>query len=276
MSKKTWACLSTRLLPAGRSSAVTVVILGIASGVLAQPASSTWNTSISFSGSGNLDMSNFGPSGNTDSDPLTISLAGTGLNTANLNGGGTFDLTSMFNTIATVGIPADGTTVGAVNASVTQPRIGLDPGLNLKAPGTTAPGNPSAPPFYGLFPPATGTVYSGSISKAQTYTFGFDGSAGDGTYTINFNGPASLTLVDSPAVVQNGNVYTFEYDDSILALNANVGGNDPVVDFTGEVDISVTAAGGAASVPDSSTSVIGALALIGICAAGAMRRNQAA
>jgi hypothetical protein len=162
-----------------------------------------------------------------------------------------------------------------VNDPITHPKVGVDPGLNLKAPGSFLTGN-AAPPFYGLFPPAAGTVYTGTVSKGLNYLFGFNGTAGDGSYTVNFNGAATLTLVDAPVVTQNGTDYTFAYDDSILALNANVSGNDPTVDFIGEVDITVTAGSATAATPDTGAGMAGTLVMLGVCVAGVQLRSRLA
>lgn len=255
-----------------RYSAVSVLVMAMAAGALAQPASSTWDTTISFNGSGNLDMSNFGPPGNTDVDPLTVALTGSGITTANATLGG-FSVSSSMNVFATVGIPSDGILLPAVSAPVTAPKTGPDPGLNLTAPTVVLPGNSSAP-FYGLFPPGGGTIFGGAVSTSQSYLFAFNGSGGDDSYNINFDGAADFTLVGTPVETVSGNTYTFTYYNSILELNPSVGGNDPTVDFTGPLVITTTAA--VAATPDGPPGLVGAAVLLAVCAAGAWRKSRGA
>ena len=98
---------------------------------------------------------------------------------------------------------------------------------------------PSSPPFYGLFPPPSGTEYTGSVTNTLQHLFRYQNEGGDNSYTIRFNGPAELTLGDAPTVVQTGDSYSFSYANSVLTLTATVQENDPTLDLalTGTVVI---------------------------------------
>ena len=208
------------------------------------------DTTISFNGSGgNLDMSSGGWAVTGVPDPiLTVSMTGTGVNTATANGGGGYNIASFFNVFADVSIPNSYGPTGS-SFSITQPTsrngnpiIATDPGLTVTAPPSTAAGN-SFSAFDGLFPPLSGSEYTGSVTNTAPHFFQYNST----DFYLTFKGPVSLTLGDTPTVVQSGDSYSYYYPDSELELTANIVFNDPVVDFTGTVEITTTVAA-----PDSS------------------------
>ena len=90
----------------GNTTITNLVYTWTAVAMVAAPPSSnsTWDTTISFTGSGNLDLSDFGAPG--DVDPVTAVFNGTGVNTANASGG-EFAVTSFFDVFTTLSIPPD-------------------------------------------------------------------------------------------------------------------------------------------------------------------------
>lgn len=212
-----------------------------------------------------MDMSAFGQPG--DYDPVTATLSGTGVNTATFNGSG-YNTTSSFSVVTDVGIP------GVSPFSVTQPTfqnnpVGPDPGLALTTPGSTATGN-SSPPFYGLFPPPSGTGYSGTVANPSQHPFSYTipGNSSSSAFFVSFAGSTELILGDTP--VQSGN--SFSYADSELILTADITQPDPTepVNFFGTVVIT------AVPEPDSLPVLAGVLALLAVCARGARQKARAA
>jgi hypothetical protein len=270
MSKKNLASTRARILSACHYLAISLLMFGFVPGVWAQ----TWDTTISFNGSGgDLDMSSGGWAVTGVPDPiLTVSMTGTGVNTATANGGGGYNIASFFNVFADVSIPNSYGPTGS-SFSITQPTsrngnpiIATDPGLTVTAPPSTAAGN-SFSAFDGLFPPLSGSEYTGSVTNTAPHFFQYNST----DFYLTFKGPVSLTLGDTPTVVQSGDSYSYYYPDSELELTANIVFNDPVVDFTGTVEITTTVAA-----PDSSPGLAGVLALLAVCAGGAWQKAREA
>jgi len=294
MSKRTLISAHPVLL-ARRSLAIAFLMSVFSSAVWAQPDSSTWNTTLSFNGTGTLFVSQTSYAVANVPDPvLTVSMSGMGVNTADSDYG-QYDIGSAFNnTIANIDIPQ--TAGGAQNPfSVTQPLdhgtpTGSDPGLTLTAPATTLPGDPSSPPFYGLYPPPPGQVYDGTVSipgpifqgvpREAEHPFYYPDPAVGASLAVAFTGPVTLTL-GTPVLTMTPDLttigdddYTYTYADSVLEFDATVGENDPLIDFSGVVQITTVAPAPSdvspeGSVPDSPPGVTGVLVLLGLCALGA-------
>jgi hypothetical protein len=91
--------------------------------------------------------------------------------------------------------------------------------------------------------------------------------------TVQFNGETNeVVLGTDVSETQSGNVITDVFANSEILMSADIGENDPLVVFTGDIILTTTVAG--ASAPDSSTGWIGALAILGVCAAGALNRKS--
>jgi hypothetical protein len=286
MSKKSLASSRTRLLPGCRYLAIPLLMFGFVPGVWAQP----WDTTISFNGSGSLnDSANTYPG---ESVPVSVqfsSLAGsppsTGSTTAAFNGGDEFAISSSLNVFADVSIPnrtdyQNNPVPGAF--SITQPvgprpsytPTGTDLGLTLTS-SSIATAN-SSPPFGGLFPPTSGTVYTGSDNVRNVNFFQDDGY----NLNIEFNGAVTLTLGNTPTLtttpdpsLPGDDFYSYTYADSVLEVQATIGGGDPAVDFTGPLTITTIAT---APAPDSSPGLAGVLALLAVCAGGAWQKARTA
>ncbi len=104
MSNKPLASSRTRFLSACHYLAISLLMFGFVPGVWAQPANNTWDTTISFNqtSGGILDLSSTFPG---DSVSLNVSMSGAGVNTANADIGGGFDVASYFDVFADVTIP---------------------------------------------------------------------------------------------------------------------------------------------------------------------------
>jgi MYXO-CTERM domain-containing protein len=247
-------------------------MFGFGPRVLAQASSNAWNETLSFTGSGALPVSesSYGQYSGAPADPiLSITLEGTGLNTAVSDGHGGYNISSSFQTtVQNITMP-NTIPPGASPFSVTAPSSGPDPGLTLVAPLNDID-SAGGPPFYGLYPPPSGTDYSDTIATTVTESFQY----GSAILFVSFKGEADLILgpTDSETLGAGG-VYTDTYTDSELLLTARIGENDPTVDFNGTVTITTTAT----SAPDSSPGLVGILALLGVCAIGGwQKRPQAA
>lgn len=81
--------------------------------------------------------------------------------------------------------------------------------------------------------------------------------------TLTLGGTPSLTLATDPSI-PGDDYYSYTYDDSVLALNASVGGNDPPVDFIGNVVITTAAP---APTPETS-SLAGDVLMVALFAGG--------
>jgi len=303
MSKK--SLISARsVLSARWSLAIPFLTFVFSSTVWAQPDDSyTWNTTMSFNGTGTLAVSSttYGVTGAPD-PVLTVSMWGPGVNTANFpDNNNNYEIGSAFNnTTANITIPESA--AGYKNPfSVTQPLAsgsptGSDPGLTLTAPQTTLPGDPSSAPFYGLFPPPAGQVYNGDVTipdeqgtddfegapREAEHSFYYPNPAGPSTLFVAFTGPVTLKLGPNPVLTMTPDLntgddyYTYRYADSVLDFTATVGGNDPTIDFLGIVTITTVVAPSeqGQSVPDSSPGMVGVLVLLSICALGARQMRS--
>jgi hypothetical protein len=272
--------------PADRYLAISLsaLAIGLAPQVLAQPSLVTFSDTISFTGSGNLPVSQTTYALGGVPDPaVSVSLTGTGVEAAAAVGGGTYFVDSGFNTTATISLP--GSTVPSFSAS--QPYFqgspaGADPGINMDAQYFQS-SNPNAP-FYGLFPmpagsdpftfiPATGvqSIFSYS-TESLSVGFGADTADGsDGEADLFFANPPSKSAVPDPSL-PGYDIYTFTYNGAQLGLTPDIGQADPYMEFTGTAKITVVAA----AVPDSSVGLTGLLVLTGVCAAGASKKFRAA
>lgn len=276
MSKNHLAISRTRLPAVCRCLAISLLIFGFGPGVW---ASIPWDTTISFTGEGNLESALDAISVNQPGltpPQVSVSMGGSGVYTATPNGGG-YDVSSSFNVFPSV-------TLGTTTFSVTQPTqvqdvggqkelaaAGPDPGVTISAPTASLPGDPSSPPFYGAFPPPSGTQYTGSIGFAPGYQpykffFFYNGTQ----YYVTFSGLVTLTLGNSPTLSQSGDTYSYSYNHSVLDLNGDVKENDPGIDFYGDVVITTTAV-----VPEPSGLVAG-LALLAVFAGSTWRERRAA
>jgi hypothetical protein len=266
MSKKNLASTRKHLLSNCCFLAIPLLTFGFVPGVLAQPADNTWDTTISFSGSGgdlNMSLGAWAVAGVPD--PLvSVSLSGTGVTTANaIPGSPYYDVESSFSGLtANVTIPDSyGPTVPPFSVALT----------GLPSPLYVIPG--SSGPFYNLFPPSSGTEYTGLAANDAAHFYYYAGTK----FYVQFDGIADLTIGlpgDTPTLVQSGDSYAYSYSDSVLALTATNAYNDPVeevVDFTGTVVITTTAA-----VPDSSPGLAGVLALLAVCGGGAWQKAREA
>jgi hypothetical protein len=132
----------------------------------------------------------------------------------------------------------------------------------------------------GLFPPAAGTVFSGTDPNIAQYFFQYNPTQ---VIYVTFTGPLSLTLGDTPTLSTTpdpgspGNdFYSYSYADSVLALSSLVNENDPPIDFIGPVVITTVATAPVApAVPEPSTWLAGIL-LLGICGRGAWQKIREA
>jgi hypothetical protein len=267
------------LLPFCRYAVIPALMLGIGPRVLAQPSTLSWDTTISFSGSGTLPVNE--TLGLTGTDPtLGISFSAPAVYTATETDPTDYNINSSFNTKATITMPG-GISASSPSFSPSASTAG-DPGITLSLPTgassydfspDTAPPF-GGPPFYGLYgsdAPLNGTVYSGSIDTALAnlidYTFKYDGF----TITNSYNGAMTLTLgTDTETDV--GGVYTDTFAGSTLDLTTSLSYHDPAIVFTGDITMTTSLAA-----PDSSPGLVGILALIGVCAVGAwQKREQAA
>lgn len=275
MSNKPLASSRTRFLSACHYLAISLLMFGFVPGVWAQPANNTWDTTISFNqtSGGILDLSSTFPG---DSVSLNVSMSGAGVNTANADIGGGFDVASYFDVFADVTIPNSVNYLDTPISgpfSITQPvgprpwstPTGTDPGLTLTAPTINLPGDPSSPPFYALFPPASDTVYTG-LSFTNTSAPHFF-QYGSHVLYVQFTDFPTLILGTEQPVVQTGDSYSYSYTDSELELPVNLVDIDPEVDFFGTVTITTTVAA-----PDSSPGLAGILALLAVCAGGAWQK----
>ncbi|HZM03892.1 MAG TPA: hypothetical protein VFC44_12845 [Candidatus Saccharimonadales bacterium] len=300
MSKKSLISAHPVLL-AKRSLAIPFLLFSFSSAVWAQTSDYTWNTTMSFKGTGILKVSStsYGIGDPTGAlDPLlNVSMSGSGVNNASFSPNYTID-SAFNNTIANITIP--GSAVGYQNPfSVTQPLdngslTGSDPGLTLTAPETYGNVGDPSPPFYGLFPPPAGQVYNGDVTipddpaaggdfegapREAEHSFYYPNPAGPSTLFAAFTGPVTLKLGPNPVLTMTPDLntgddyYTYSYADSVLDFTATVGLNDPPIDFSGIVTITTVVAPSDVSpdgsVPDSSPGVMGVLALLGLCALGA-------
>lgn len=286
MSKKN--LLSTRVSHSGKGRvlAFSLLMLGCASTVRATtpvPTSPSYpNFSISFTGGGTIPVSlstyGLGTSYNPGFDPAaTVSLTGTGsynLSSVALDGYGGVYFSSSISATATMTIPSGDPTPSTF--SITAPKIGTDPGLNLSTYIDVIP--TADTPFGGLYPPPAGTDYSATIATTVGHDFYYPSNP----LSVAFNGQADLifgnalteTAVPDPSDPGN-DLYTFSYAGSSLDLDGTIGLADPPADFTGIITITTDAAPFVSgSVPDSAPGLVGVLTLAGVCVAG--RRLQKA
>jgi hypothetical protein len=274
MSKKSLANSCIRLLSDLYYFAIPLLMLGFVPGVWAQPATNTWDTTISFSGSGNLAVSATSYAVTGVADPfLTVSMTGSGVNTADADGLGGFHINSSFNAIASITMP-NTIPAGISPFSITAPRTGSDHGLTFTAPQTDI-ASAGGSPFYGLFPPPAGSEYASSDANAAQYFFQYDPTT---QLFVKFNGPLSLTLGETPTLtvtpdlsLPGNDFYSYSYADSVLDLSATIGENDPDLKFTGAAVITTIAA---APAPDSSPGLVGVLAPLAVCVGGVWKKTR--
>lgn len=264
----------------GQYLAVSLLILGFGPRVLAQASSNGWSESISFSGTGTLPVSQTSYVIAGVPDPvLGITLAGTGLASAVDDGygdGGYYVNNAIQTTVQNITLP--GVLAPTTSPfSVTAPVSGTDPGLTLNTPQSLVYSAGGAP-FYGLYPPTSGTKLTDIIATPviETFQYGADvllAAFGSGLHN---SGDVSLILGTDTQTVGPGGVYTDSYAGTELEFSAAIGENDPEVVFTGDFIITTTVPP-TGSVPDSSPGVVGILALLGVCAIGGwQKRAQAA
>jgi hypothetical protein len=270
MSKKTLVSSRTCPVHFGRYLATALLMFGLAPAVWAQPSLvNEWDTTISFTGTGNLPVGNFfaGGAPNSVLIPLSTSLSGSGVYTADDNGAGGFTVNSSFNTIVDVsGLPTYS------SFSISQPRVGLDPGIPISTPTTTVTAS-AAPPFYGLYPPPSGTVYTSEVNVSSYYRYFYATNGNTREFLgVSFSGPVSLTLGGTPTVVATpdgslpgDDYYTYSYTNSTLMLTETVMGDDPPIDFVGTVQITTVAPATAA--PETLT-LLDDVLLLSLFAAG--------
>jgi hypothetical protein len=274
MSKKSLANSHIRLPSDFYYFALPLLMIGFVPGISAQPADNTWDTTISFSGSGNLPVSATTYAAAGVADPLLpVSMTGSGVNTADADGFGGFHVNSSFNAIAEVALP-NSVPAGASPFSITAPRTGPDPGLAFTTPQTDIP-SAGGPPFYGLFPLPEGSEYTSSDASVVQHFFQYDPAT---ELFVKFNGPVSLTLGGTPTLgvtpdlsLPGDDFYSYTYADSVLEVSATIGENDPDINFTGAVVITTIAA---APAPDSSPGLVGLLALLAVCVGGAWEKTR--
>jgi len=242
-------------------------MFGLMPSTWAQPAdNNTWDTTFSFSGTGNLPVGAFFTGNPNDVlIPLTATMSGAGENTANANGEGGFTVDSSFRAnVGITGLP------GYPTLAITP----AGPGIPMSTPTTTVTANSSAP-FYGLFPPPSGTVYTSQANFSTMRYF-------DATYDeivnylgVDFRGPMTLTLGGTPTVsttpdgsLPGDDFYSFSYANSSLSFNETLSGDDPLITFTGNLVITTTApAPVSVSAPETS-SFLGDVLMLALFAAG--------
>jgi hypothetical protein len=277
MSKINLASTRAPLLSVCHYLAIALFMPGFVPVVLAQPDSSyTWNDTISFTGSGALPVSQTTYNSPRVPDPtFSVSMTGTGQDVDSELFPGAYYVTSAFQTIANITLP-NVVSPSVSPFSVTAPRSGSDPGLSLTAPLNGVYSSPTSPPFYGLFPPPSGTDYSDTIASAAQHLFQY----GTNVLFVKFNGAADLilgsisTVTTTPDLSLPGDdYYSFTYTNTDLRLTANIGENDPLADLNGTAVITVAAT--APVVPEPSTWLAGIL-LLGICGGGAWQKAREA
>jgi hypothetical protein len=226
----------------------------------------SWDTTLTFTGTGEIQdvLGNL--------VPTTVTMTGTGVNTATSIGSGAYAVTSSFNVSS---LMVDITGADAV-APDPYEGFGSPPpfdisgsGISLTAPPGTLPADPGSPPYYGLFPPASGAGYSGTVADSSGYGFFFEGDTLIPQYA-SFNGPVDFLLGSGPSGIDG----TFTYADSVLQLDVLVQSTDPIIDFYGDAVITTSAAITTPPVPDSSSPLLDALLLLSVCAA--VGRSRAA
>jgi hypothetical protein len=296
MSNKNLASTRVRLPFGCHYLAVLLSIIGITPAVLAQPSSITFNDSISFSGQGTLPVSQTSYSdGNAADDPIaSVVLSGTGTVFASQTAPGSsqYNVTTSFNTIATVAIAGVPGTFSASQPYYQHSTSGSDPGLQLSTVVPAIVTSSSTAPFYGLFPPQAGTDPTGTIATtgqqsnfpypsgtypvlsvgfgAATAMQAMQGDTNDGSADLYFGSTPIMTAILDPTN-SSDELYTFTYTGTELYLSANISLADPTATFTGTAVITIVEPIG---VPDSSAGAAGILTLLGVCAAGAWQKAR--
>jgi hypothetical protein len=247
-------------------------MFGVGPRLLAQPDNNTWDTTMTFSGSGSLPIPSLFNNPLIGDPTLSISLQGSGVYTADTDGSGGYYQNSYFQTsVQSITLP-NILSPSVSPFSVTAPASGTDPGLYLSLPFDSQDNFSSGgAPFYGLYPPGDGWEYTGSIASTVEHDFQY-GAIG---LQVAFNGPVDLILGTDGTEAYSDGVYTDTYANSELILDATVNQLEPPIDFFGPVTITTFIA--PAGAPDSSPGLAGILALLGVCVVGAwQKRAQAA
>jgi hypothetical protein len=221
------------LRPRSASLLRTLILTALALAALPTLQAQTlkWNTTVSFTGTANIDDP---PSG--ANLPTTVILSGTGTVTATPVGGGQYDITSIINVSSLdLGVTGIFAPFDVSGGGFTYTLAGYDTTLaNL-------------PPGAALTP---GSGYTGTITSTGSGPNG--GFSADGISSQYFfvSGATAFDLGDGtvPATSSGG---VFTYGDASLSLNMIVGGLDPDYSFSGTASATFTSLN--STVSDSSS-----------------------
>lgn len=221
--------------------AVSLAMFGSLPSVWAQ----TWNSTISFTGSGDIYSS---PPGAT-ALPTTVTVTGTGVTTVTPVGSGEYSVTSVFDISSML--------VAITGANSTIPTFDIaDGGITLTAPEYTANLVDLSPA-----PLELSANYAGDVADTEGYPTGGFYVGDNGPQFAYFNGDANFQLGDGSSLTGSSGAFTYANADLSLSVFVPAG-IDPVYGFSGSASVTYSLA---TSVPDSSSLVVEALLVLAFC-----------